>query len=78
MLCILGYAANASAIEIHLHHEPGEVAAEHAAHIVSFAEEAGEAGHDAASTEILGGQNTAIRAATAFFLIIKLSRGEYE
>lgn len=86
MLCILGYAANASAIEIHPGHHAGEGAAEASHHLVNFGKtllaRAAEAAHGAAAEghgeaePVMTAQNTAVHAAAAFFLIIKLTRGE--
>lgn len=89
MLCILGYVANASAIDLNVHGDAidGEgVAGAVAERAIAFgaralqalagdAAEGGGVQHPNGGISEALGQNTAVRAATAFFIIIKFTRG---
>lgn len=86
-MCLFGYSVNASAIELH----PGEAgeaasaAGETAAHLAKgmisslfgrAAEAAGEAAGAAGEAAAESHHSPAVHCAAAFWLIIKLTRGE--
>ena len=67
MACLLGYSANASAIQLYPGQEPDSSGPETALRVVRLLRRV-DAG--------VGYDNTPIHAAAAFWLIIKLTRGE--